>query len=403
MIRKVLIVHNEYQKHGGEDSVVVQEENALKRAGYEVQLFTVSNKAISSFADKVQAAFSAFNSPRIIKSIVDVAREFRPDVAHVHNFFPMISPMIHAALQENGIPTVQTLHNYRVICAGATLNRNGAPCEICITKSPYNAVLHRCYRGSLLGSLAVAYSVQQHKSRGTWSNDVDRFIVLTEFERSRFIAAGLPAERIKTKPNGLADPDPGVGAVQRHGLLFVGRLTHEKGVDVLVRAAQMAGCPIKVLGEGPLQPLVEGCAEIEYLGQCEPSVVRTAMAEAAAMIVPSVWYEGLPMVIVEAFASGTPVIASRIGSLIEIIEDGVTGIHTEPGDAADLARAMTRLASDPAAARRMGKAARLKYEQNWSEALTTSHLLSIYEEAVASYARKQIVVEGSQPSELALT
>ena len=286
MIRKVLIVHNEYQKHGGEDSVVVQEENALKRAGYEVQLFIVSNKTISSFTDKVQAAFSASNSPRTIKSIVDVAREFRPDVVHIHNFFPMISPMIHAALQRIGIPTVQTLHNYRVICAGATLNRNGAPCEICITKSPYNAVLHRCYRGSLLGSLAVAYSVQQHKSLGTWSKHVDRFIVLTEFERSRFIAAGLPAERIKTKPNGLADP--GIGPAQRRGLLFVGRLTHEKGVDVLVKAARMAGCPIKVLGDGPLRPLVEGSAEIEYLGQLEPQAVRPAMAEPTAMLLPSV-------------------------------------------------------------------------------------------------------------------
>ncbi|MBB3903167.1 glycosyltransferase involved in cell wall biosynthesis [Methylobacterium brachythecii] len=380
---------------------MVQEENALKRAGYDVQLFMVSNKAIESFTDKVQAAFSATNSPRMIKSIVDVAREFRPDVVHIHNFFPMISPMVHAALQKIGIPTVQTLHNYRVICAGATLNRNGAPCEICITKSPYHAVLHRCYRGSVLGSLAVAYSVQRHKSLGTWWKHVDRFIVLTEFERSRYIAAGLPGERIKTKPNGLADP--GVGPAQRRGLLFVGRLTYEKGVDVLVKAARMAGCPIKVLGQGPLQSLVEQSAEVEYVGQCDPSGVRAAMADAAAMIVPSVWYEGLPMVIVEAFASGTPVIASRIGSLAEVIEDGVTGIHTKPGDAADLAMAMMRLVSDPAMARRMGDAARQKYEEKWSEAPTTSHLLSIYEEAVASLARKQIAVKSSQPPELALT
>ncbi|GJE75647.1 glycosyltransferase family 4 protein [Methylorubrum suomiense] len=400
MIRKVLLVHNAYRKYGGEDTVVAQEEAALRRAGCEVQLFTLSNTTITSFSDKMRAALTASNAPGNIGLVLDAVRAFEPDLVHIHNFFPMISPMVHAALQRIGVPTVQTLHNYRVICAGATLNRNGSPCEICITRSPYHAVVHRCYRGSLLGSLAVAHSVRQHRRLGTWSKHVDRFIVLTEFERSRFVAAGLPAERIKLKPNGLSDNGP--GPARRRGLLFVGRLTREKGVHILAQAAERAGHTVEVLGEGPLQPLVEASAGLVSLGHQTPRTVRAAIAQAVAIVVPSVWYEGLPMVIVEAFSAGTPVIVSRTGSLAEVIEDGVTGLHAEPGDAADLARVMDRMLGDPAAARRMGEAARRKYERDWSEATTTRQLLAIYDEAVASHATTRAAAAGACAPDLTL-
>lgn len=402
MIRKVLIVHNEYQNYGGEDTVVDQEQNALRRAGCDVQVFMMSNHGIVSFGDKMRAALNASDSPANVTRVVNAARAFDADIVHVHNFFPMISPAVHPALQRAGFPTVQTLHNYRLICAGATLNRNGLPCEICITGSPYHAVLHRCYRGSVLGSLAVAHSVERHRRLGTWSRHVDRFIVLTEFERSRFVAGGLPAERIAVKPNGLADLGP--GGAQREGLLFVGRLASEKGVEVLIEAAQAAQCRVKVLGDGPLRPLVESSAGIEYLGHRTGDAIHAAMAEAAAVVVPSVWYEGLPMVIVEAFAAGTPVITSRIGSLSEVVEDGATGIHVTAGDVAELAAAMKRVLSQPDAARRMGAAARARFEREWSEAVTTRHLLSIYAEAVASHrSRARPAVERSRSSQAALT
>lgn len=394
MARRVLIVHNAYQFHGGEDSVVAQEIGALERAGCEVRLFTVSNTSIVSPVDRLRAAFQSVNAPGNIGLVLDEVAAFRPDVVHVHNYFPLISPMVHVAVREAGAPTVQTLHNYRIICANAMLTRNGAPCEICVGGSPYNAVMHRCYRDSRLGSLAVARSIRHHKRIGTWTNHVDRFVALTEFERGRFIAAGLPGGRICVKPNGLADPGP-VRAGARNGLLFVGRLTSEKGVETLIAAAKAARCKVTVIGTGPLAPLVTASPDLDYRGQVSPGEVRAAMAEALALIVPSLWYEGQPMVVVEAFASGLPVIASRIGSLAEIVSDGVTGLHVAPGDAIGLAGALTRITSDPAASERMGLAARARYEASWSEAVTTNRLLRIYDEAMDSHAAMRTAIRKS--------
>ncbi|MHC1999483.1 glycosyltransferase [Methylobacterium sp. CM6241] len=391
MSKRVLIVHNEYQFHGGEDSVVAQEIGALERAGCDVRLFTLSNKSIVTPVDRLRAAFQSVNSPKNIGLVLKEIDLFRPDVVHVHNYFPLISPMVHVAVRKTGTPTIQTLHNYRIMCANAMLTRNGSPCEVCVGGSAYNAVLHRCYRDSRLGSLAVARSIQHHRQTGTWANHVDRFIALTEFERSRFIAAGLPGHRIAVKANGLADPGP-VSADAREGLLFVGRLTTEKGVETLDAAARIAGCRVTVIGTGPLAAQVAASPDLDDRGQVTPAQVRAAMRGARALIVPSLWYEGLPMVVVEAFAMGLPVIASRIGSLAEIVSDEVTGLHAAPGDAADLARAMTRILTDRAASERMSRAARLKYETCWSETVTTNQLLGIYAEAMDSHRTMPIAV-----------
>lgn len=395
MSKRVLIVHNEYQFHGGEDSVVAQEIGALERAGCDVRLFTLSNTSIVTPVDRLRAAFQSVNSPRNIGLVLKEVDVFRPDVVHVHNYFPLISPMVHVAVRKTGTPTIQTLHNYRIMCANAMLTRNGSPCEVCIGGSAYNAVLHRCYRDSRLGSLAVARSIQHHRQTGTWANHVDRFIALTEFERSRFIAAGLPGHRIAVKANGLADPGPVRPAEregEREGLLFVGRLTAEKGVETLIEAAGLAGCRVTVMGTGPLAAQVAASPDLDDRGQVTPAQVRAAMRGARALIVPSLWYEGLPMVVVEAFAMGLPVIASRIGSLAEIVADEVTGLHAAPGDAADLARAMTRILTDPAASERMSRAARLKYETCWSETVTTRQLLDIYAEAMDAHRTMPLAV-----------
>ncbi|CAA2138553.1 glycosyltransferase [Methylobacterium bullatum] len=391
MSKRVLIVHNEYQFHGGEDSVVAQEIGALERAGCEVRLFTLSNTSIVTPIDRLRAAFQSVNSPKNIGLVLKEVDDFRPDVVHVHNYFPLISPMVHVAVRKTGTPTIQTLHNYRIICANAMLTRNGAPCEVCVGGSAYNAVLHRCYRDSRLGSLAVARSIQHHKQIGTWTNHVDRFVALTEFERGRFIAAGLPGGRIAVKANGLADPGP-VREGEREGLLFVGRLTSEKGIETLIAAARIAGRRVTVVGTGPLADKVAASPDLDYRGQVTPAQVRAAMREARALLVPSLWYEGLPMVVVEAFALGLPVIASRIGSLAEIVSDDVTGLHAAPGDAADLARAMTRILTDRAASERMSRAARSKYESCWSETVTTNQLLGIYDDAMDSHRTMRIAV-----------
>ncbi|WP_232629356.1 glycosyltransferase [Methylobacterium sp. Leaf118] len=383
MSRRVLIVHNRYQIRGGEDAVVEREAAALARAGCTVETLFFSNDDIRGPVDRLRVAFEAPHARRGIAQVVEAVRRFRPDVVHAHNTFPLVSPGMFAAVRAEGVATVQTLHNFRLACAGALLMRDGSPCETCVTGSAYAAVRHGCYRGSRVGTFAVARMIERHRRIGTWTRDVDAFVVLTPFARGRFVAAGLPPERIVVKPNGLPDPGPPSQA-PRDGILFAGRLSREKGVATLKAAAAQLGQAIDVAGEGPLGENLEGAPYLRLLGTLPGAEVQARMARAAALVVPSLWYEGLPMVVAEAFAAGTPVIASRIGALADLVEDGVTGLLVTPGDPADLARAMERILADPAAARRMGQAARAAYLRDWTEAATTTSLLAIYHRALAA-------------------
>lgn len=378
---RVLIVHNHYQIRGGEDAVVAHEVDALARAGCTVETLTFHNDAIRTPLDRLRTAFEAPHAPRGVARVLEAVRRFRPDVVHAHNTFPLVSPAMHGAVRALGPVTVQTLHNFRITCAGALLLRDGVPCETCVTGSPYAAVRHACYRGSRLGTLAVARTIDRHRRAGTWTRDVDAFVTLTDFARGRFIAAGLPAGRLFVKPNGLPDPGPPADG-PREGILFAGRLSSEKGVAVLKRAAARLSVPIAVAGDGPLRDTLEGAPGLTLLGPLPPAETRARMGRAAALVVPSVCYEGLPMVVAEAFAAGTPVIASRIGSLAGLIEDGVTGLLATPGDPADLARAIEQVAAQPDAARRMGAAARAAYLRHWTEEATTAALIGIYRQAL---------------------
>ncbi len=381
--RRILVVHNRYQVRGGEDAVVERESTALARAGQIVETLFVSNDAIRSRGDQLRVAFEATHATRGIATVVAAVERFRPDVVHMHNTFPLISPAVHAAVRATGVATVQTLHNFRVTCANALLLRDGTPCEDCVTGSPYNAVRHGCYRGSRLGSLAVARMIDVHRRAGTWTRDVDRFVALTRFARDKFVAAGLPAARIRVKPNGLSDPGLRRDG-PRAGLLFVGRLSAEKGLRTLAAAGKLTRAAITVIGEGPLAAELGGAGSLTLLGPRSPEAVAEAMARAVALVVPSLWYEGLPMVIAEAFAAGTPVITSNLGALASIVTDGVTGLHVRPGDAADLARACDLMHDRPDVAARLGRAARAAFEAEWTEEVTTRALLAIYAEAYAS-------------------
>ncbi|AWN50208.1 glycosyl transferase family 1 [Methylobacterium terrae] len=382
---RVLVAHNRYQVRGGEDAAVARDLAALERAGCAVEAVCLDNGAIDSGLARLRAAFAATHAPEGIARVMAAVRRFAPDVVHVHNFFPLLSPGIHAAARAAGCATVQTLHNYRLICPGAFLMRDGAPCEVCVTGSPYQAVRFACYRGSRIGSLAVARMVDRHRRAGTWRRDVDRFVALTPFARERFVAAGFPADKIRIRPNGLPDPGEPPGG-PRSGLLYVGRLSPEKGVPVLAEAAARAGIRVTAIGEGPLAGVLADHPGLDLRGALAPDAVQAAMARAAAVVVPSLWYEGLPMVVAEAFAAGTPVVASRIGALASLVSEGATGLLAEPGDAADLAAALARIAGDPAAAAAMGRAARTVYEREWREDVTTRALLEIYRDAVAARA-----------------
>ncbi|RYC33617.1 glycosyltransferase [Lichenibacterium minor] len=387
---RVLVVHNGYQIRGGEEAAVERDVAALRGTGIAVELLLVHNDEIETGLDRLRVALEAPHAPRGIARVMAAVARFRPDIVHVHNTFPLVSPGVHAAVRAAGAATVQTLHNYRVTCANGMLTRDGHPCEDCVGRSPYRAVLHACYRGSRIGSLAVARTIDRHRLRGTWHRDVDRFIALTPFAKGRFVAAGLPSERIAVRPNSYPDPGP-PSARPRAGLLYVGRLVAEKGLAVLAEAARGRDTSVTVMGEGPMAAALAGRPGLDLAGSRDAAAVRAAMAGAAAVVVPSLWYEGLPNVIVEAFAAGTPVVASRIGSLADVVEDGETGLLVDPGDAGALAAALRRIEAAPDEARRMGAKARAAYESRWTERVAIDALLAIYAEASASRKTRETI------------
>jgi glycosyltransferase involved in cell wall biosynthesis len=380
---RVLIVHNHYQQLGGEDTVVANEHAALERHGWETRLWSVSNDMIAGTWSSITAAVRASYSRPARDELARVIAEFTPAVVHVHNFFPLLSPSIYDACRTAGVAVVQTLHNYRTICAGALLTRDGHPCEDCIGASPYQGALHGCYRGSRIGSLAVARMIDIHRRRGTWSHKVDRFIALSVFSKGRFVAAGFPRDRIEIKPN-FTEDRPAVGSAARANALYVGRLSPEKGIGTMLAAWKGLGVPLRVVGDGPLREHVESAAgpRILALGRKAQAEVAAEMARAAFLVLPSAWPENFPVTIVEAFCQGLPVIASRIAALEEIIEDGATGLLFTQKDPDDLAAKVQWAHQHPEAMRIMGANARRLFEERYSPVVNLRQLTNIYQAAI---------------------
>ena len=335
----------------------------------------------------ISAALTGLTAPYSMaarKRMTTLVRQDRPDIVHVHNFFPQLTPSIFDAFRDAKIPVVQTLHNYRVICGAATLLRDGVPCEECVGRFPFPLIKHRCYRNSRLVSCVPAAMIGFHRLRRTWHSRVSRFIALTNFARSKFIAGGLPADRIAIKPN-FADVPAGVRRNdQPSGGLFVGRLSVEKGIPILLEAWSGVPATLRIVGDGPLGELVQRSAgsQVIHVGWQERKMTFEAMANAAFVVMPSVCYEGFPMVLAEAFGVGVPVIASRIGGLGELITDGVTGLLARAGDAQDLRRKVIWALDHPQAMAEMAENARRMYDAQFTPDRNYEQLLAVYESAI---------------------
>src|SRR5688500_5602362 len=327
----ILLVHNFYQQPGGEDQVFADEAKMLRDRGHDVRQITVHNDAVDRMG-KLALARRTIWTRAAYDALRDAAAAHRADVVHFHNTLPLISPAGDRAAHDAGAAVVQTLHNYRLLCPTATFYRDGGVCEDCMGKFvPWPGVWHKCYRDNRAASAVIATMLTVHRALRTYRDEVDVFIALTEFARRKFVEGGLPAEKIIVKPN-FVDPDPGVGSGGGGYVLFVGRLTEEKGVGTLLQAWEtLAGqVPLKICGDGPLRPRVESAAartelNVQYLGRRPLDEVQLLMGESALLIFPSTWYEGLPRTIVESFAKGTPVLASDLGSMTELVADGRTG------------------------------------------------------------------------------
>jgi glycosyltransferase involved in cell wall biosynthesis len=381
---RILLVHNAYQQRGGEDAVFASERDLLQRAGHEVACYTRHNDDVAG-QPPWQLARDTLWSERTVRDTRALLRECRPDVVHVHNFLPLVSPALHATFHSAGVPVVQTLHNFRLMCPQGMLLRNGRICEDCVGRVPWRAVAYGCYRGSRPQSAALATMLQVHRMRGTWRRDVTLYVALNAFCCERFVAGGLPRERIRIKPNFVDDLGATPGHTERSGLLFVGRLAEEKGIALLAQALRQAGgeAPhLRVVGEGPLRHLLEGLPNVTVLGPLEQTAVVAEMRRAACLVMPSIWYENMPRTLVEAAACGLPTLAGRLGALPELVEDGTTGLLFAPADACDLADRLTWAGQNPDALRSMGQQARARYERHWTAAACLRDLQALYAEAI---------------------
>jgi glycosyltransferase involved in cell wall biosynthesis len=387
-LMKILSVHNSYQTPGGEDQVFAQEVDLLRSHGHRVLLYQASNDQVNGVSSLVLLENTIWNK-QIHEELSALMRRERPDIVHVHNTFPVISPAVYYAANAEGIPVVQTLHNYRLLCPTATLFRDGHVCEECVTKRiPWPGVLHACYRGSRLATAASAAMLATHNYKQTWNKAVSAYIALTDFARGKFIEGGIPAEKIFVKPNYL-QTDPGRGDGRGNYALFVGRLTAEKGISTLLEAWRQIDheLPLQIAGDGPMAGEVEKASgELEgvsWLRWLPRADILERMKNASVLVLPSTWYEGFPMILAEAFAVGLPVIASNLGSMSSVVDHLRTGLHFEPANASDLVEKVRWLLTHPVEATLMRAQARKEYESKYTSQQNYAQMMRIYESVLS--------------------
>jgi glycosyltransferase involved in cell wall biosynthesis len=384
---RVLVVHNAYQFRGGEDSVVEAEVELLKAHGHQVSLMRRDNDDIAGMSRLALAANTLWSRDTGVRLARFV--DAQPvDVIHVHNTMPLVSPSVYWAADRLGIPVVQTLHNFRFLCPQATFLREGKVCEDCLGHMPWQAIRHRCYRDSAVHTSALVAMLGLHRGLGTYQHKISRYIALNAFCKDKFVAGGLPADRIAVKPNFVSPPPAVPPGAARAGGLYIGRLSVEKGIGVLADALDrlpvQQAAAVTVMGDGPLRADMAPRLGAAYVGPQPLDQVMQALRSAAYLVLPSTCYEGFPRTLVEAYASGVPVIASRHGSLQELVEEGRTGLLFEPGNAADLADKLAWAQANPQAMQAMGEHALTVYRAHYTPERNLDMLTRIYREAIAT-------------------
>ncbi|MCH6258088.1 glycosyltransferase family 4 protein [Puniceicoccaceae bacterium K14] len=401
---KVALFHNYYAQRGGEDEIFEMECRELERLGHDVVTYSVNNDKVlagKSLFGKARLAWEAPNNRDSYYDVFEFLNTHQPDIGHVHNWFPVISPSIYRAHEDFGIPVVQTLHNYRLGCANGTYRRNGAACEKCLCHGKMNAVKHRCYRESLVGSYSWKRIMDKIWGDRVVIEKVDQYICPSEEVAQRHLKMGLPKERISVIWNACEDPgrllldkqdDEGNG-----GVVFLGRLVDEKGVDVLIEAWKQlqqesifshrnGSKDLTIIGEGDASPtlkqLAGDCANIEFTGQLPHDEAMHRLSEASVLVFPSRWAEPFGLGIIEAMAAGKAVVASNIGAPKELIDDNVDGVLVPPENSQALAASLSGLLINSKRTRRIGRAARAKYELNFKANVHAQRLVRLYAKTI---------------------
>ncbi len=389
---KIIIAHNSYILHGGEDVMAEQEANLLRENGNSVVEYRRSNREIEKRSmgglSLLLQTIWASDSRRDLRELL---RREKPDLVHFHNTFMMISPSACYACKEYGVPVVQTVHNYRLLCLRGDLFRERKICEECVGRTiPYAGVRHRCYHGSLPRSAAVASMLLAHRALRTWERKVDLFIAPSAFLAGKLAQGGIPAEKIAVKPNFAALDTSGKAGREDRYAIYLGRLSPEKGVRSLIAAWQkIEGLRLLIAGAGPEEGYIRatirerGPGNVEMTGPQTRDSAVALLKSAAFLVVPSQWHEPFGLVAVEAFANGVPVIAARAGAISEIVQDGYTGLLFTPGSIDELVQKVRWAIDNPEATRQMGANARRIYQERYTPEKNYPMLMEIYRRAMA--------------------
>jgi glycosyltransferase involved in cell wall biosynthesis len=384
---KILMLHNRYKIPGGEDVSTAMQVELLRSNGHTVELLEESNDRVDTLGAARTAARSIW-SPESYDLVNALLYRSSFDVMHVQNFFPLFSPSVYYVAKRHGVPVVQSLRNFRLICPEGMLYRDGQVCTECVGRrfaSP--GIKYACYRGSRSGTAVVATMSATHQAAGTWQNRVAVYVTPSEFAKAMYVQGGWGADSITSIPN-FVFPDPGTGPGTGGYALFVGRLAPPKGIETMLAAWNQAeiAYPLKIVGDGPLRPIVERAAAqnpfITYLGSVPPEEASDLMGDAAFVIVPTVGIETFGRVAAESLAKGTPALVSDLGGLSEIVDDGSTGWLVTPGDPTQLADRVTWIIEHQDDVAAMRPNARAAFLDRFSSDLAIERWMSVYERAI---------------------
>ena len=397
----ITFAHNRYLYRGGEDESREQEIAILRAQGHTVSEYVVDNRDVpkgSYVSAGLRSVWNGAEHERMRKYL----RSERPDILKVDNYFPLLSPAIFDAARAEGVATVLSVRNYRLVCPAATLYREGQVCTDCVGhRFATSAIRHQCYRDSSLQSAAVVFSNAWGHLRGTWRKSIDQYIAVSRFVKEQLIQGGFPADRIAVKPNCIADT--GVGDGSGNYALLVGRLTAEKGIRTLLEAWRQIGSalPLKIIGDGPLEEEIHAALPqlpgVEYLGRRPIAEVCEFLGHATALIFPSEWMEPFGRTIIEAYSKGTPVIAADTAPMGDMVEHGITGLLYRAGSPDALAAAVRSLQTDAQGLTSMRLRARERYLRDYSAERNYAAMMEIFsrvlagDSSVARFPRRTVV------------
>ncbi|WP_053367823.1 glycosyltransferase family 4 protein [Bacillus sp. FJAT-27245] len=392
----VLIIHNHYAQYGGEDKVLEHQVQLLRSKGHKVSLFSKHNDNIKDFSliDKIKLFKSGYSNAYIENELEDIIRNEKPDIAHVHNIYPIISPLVYKVLHENNIPIVQTLHNYRFICPNGLMYNNNKICRKCLdTNNLYNCFYDKCYRNNYLESFWYADIISQAYKKGYFEK-VDKFIALNPFMKNIMISKGFPENKLSVIPN-FVDEKEIESVKKKDYFLFIGRLSEEKGVIQLVKSMEhLINIELKIVGEGPLESEIKNYIKernlenITLVGFKKGYEKNLLISESKGLIVPSQWYENFPTVVLEALSLGTLVIGSDIGGLSYMIDNGLNGLLFKPENLLDLAEKIKLIAEDDNLMQSLSSNAFRTYKRNYTPNSFYMNIMHLYKEILTSKTTK---------------